>query len=47
MSRIASFALIGFLFALSACNTVSGMGEDLQSGGAAVSDTAEDAQREM
>lgn len=47
MSRIASFTLIGFLLALSACNTVSGMGEDLQTGGAAVTDTAKDTQRQM
>ncbi len=32
---------------LAACNTVSGAGEDIESGGRAISDTAEDVQREI
>jgi entericidin B len=33
--------------ALSACNTIAGMGEDVQAGGQAVERTAEDTQRRM
>jgi len=40
-------ALTGLLAALAACNTVSGMGEDLQSGGRAISDTAEDVEQDL
>lgn len=32
---------------LAACNTVSGVGEDIQSGGEALTDTAEDTQQEL
>lgn len=32
------------LLALSACNTIGGFGEDVQSGGQAIEETAEDAQ---
>jgi len=35
------------LAALAACNTVGGMGQDLQSGGAAITDTAEDTEAQM
>lgn len=37
-------ALFGLL---AACNTVGGFGEDLQSGGDAITDTAEDTQAEL
>lgn len=36
-----------FLAALTACNTVGGVGEDLQSGGEAITDTAEDTSAQM
>ena len=43
-----SFHLIALaplaLLALAACNTVEGFGEDVQSGGAAIENSAEDAQ---
>ena len=43
-----SFRLIALaplaLLALAACNTVEGFGQDVQSGGAAIEDAAEDAQ---
>lgn len=32
-----------FVLGLAACNTVSGVGQDLQSGGSAISNAAEDA----
>ncbi len=35
------------LFALSACNTFEGMGQDVQQGGEAITDTANEAQTEM
>lgn len=35
------------LFALSACNTFEGMGKDVQQGGAAITDTANDVQNKM
>lgn len=47
MSRIARLMLIGFTLALAACNTVSGMGADLKTGGQALSETADDAQTQM
>ena len=47
MSRIARLTLVGFTLALAACNTVSGVGADLKTGGQALSDTAEDAQTQM
>lgn len=37
----------GLLALLAACNTVSGVGQDLQEGGAAITDTANDAERQM
>lgn len=40
--RLAYLAPIALL-ALVGCNTVEGMGQDMQSGGQAVEDTAEDA----
>lgn len=47
MSRIVRPMTIGLFLALAACNTVSGMGQDIESGGAALTDTADDAQRQM
>lgn len=40
-------AAIVAVSALSACNTVRGVGKDVQAGGAAVEDTAHDVQKEM
>lgn len=36
-----------FAATITACNTVRGAGEDIESGGAAISNTAEEAQREI
>jgi predicted small secreted protein len=44
------FGFIGLVFmalVLSGCNTMAGMGEDVESAGGAVSDTAEDVEDEM
>jgi len=43
------FALTALLFmlALGGCNTVKGMGEDVEAAGGAMSDTAEDVKDEM
>ena len=42
-----SLILAGLLATLAACNTVGGMGEDLQTGGQAITGTAEDAEDQM
>ena len=44
------FGLTGLFFmalVLSGCNTVSGMGEDVEAAGGAMSDTAEDVEDDM
>ena len=44
------FGLTGLFFmalVLSGCNTVSGMGEDVEAAGGTMSDTAEDVEDEM
>lgn len=46
MRLIQTLAVLGLL-GLAACNTVEGFGRDVQSGGAAVTDTAQDAERSM
>lgn len=44
-STLYRIALIpAFLLALAACNTFEGLGQDVQSGGQAIEDTAEDVQ---
>lgn len=43
MSKLVMIAALAAGLALSACNTVSGAGKDVQSAGEAVTDTAEDA----
>jgi len=46
MTRAIILALAA-VAALSACNTVKGAGKDIQSGGAAITDEAQDAQKKM
>lgn len=42
------FVMSAFLaFSLSACNTMEGMGEDVEAAGGAMSDTAEDVEDEI
>lgn len=43
-SSIFRLVLIFSLFGLAACETVEGVGEDIQSGGQAISNAANDAQ---
>lgn len=40
-------AMFGVLGALSACNTVAGMGQDVKTGGEKVKDAAQDVQKKM
>jgi predicted small secreted protein len=43
MRKVFLMAIMAAGLAVSACNTVSGAGEDISSAGAAVTETAEDA----
>ena len=45
MRKIVLFAFLATSLAVSACNTVAGAGQDVESVGGAVADTAEDAKR--
>lgn len=46
--RLINGLMLGAVLAvLAACNTVGGMGQDLQSGGEAITDSAQDAERQM
>ncbi|QZP08160.1 entericidin A/B family lipoprotein [Caenibius sp. WL] len=42
MSKLVLSAALAASFLLAACNTIEGAGEDMQSAGEAVSDTAQD-----
>ena len=44
MTVLVRLIAVGLIAALAACNTVDGVGRDLQIGGQAVSDSAQDAQ---
>jgi len=45
MRKLVILAALAASLAVSACNTVSGAGQDVKSAGEAVSNTAEDAKR--
>jgi len=45
MRRVILLAILAASMAASACNTVAGAGKDVESAGAAVTDTAEDVRR--
>lgn len=45
MRKVFLMAVLAASMATAACNTVSGAGKDVQSAGAAVTDTAEDAKK--
>jgi entericidin B len=45
MRNLVLMAMFAVSLAVSACNTVKGAGEDVQSAGSAVSNTAEDAKK--
>lgn len=47
MRLLQALTFTSLLALLAACNTVSGMGEDLQTGGATITDTARDAEQGM
>jgi predicted small secreted protein len=48
MKKILSLLLLaGFLGSLAACNTIDGMGKDIERAGEATSDTAQDVKRKM
>ncbi|MBK1732305.1 entericidin A/B family lipoprotein [Thiococcus pfennigii] len=47
MNTVIALILVIALGGLSACNTIEGAGQDIQSGGRAVSDTARDVKDEM
>ncbi len=47
MRVIQGLIAAGLLALLAACNTVGGMGQDLQEGGEAISDTAQDTEQAM
>jgi entericidin B len=43
----AALIAMGLFAFLAACNTFQGLGQDVQQGGAAITDTAEDVEDEM
>ena len=47
MRKIISLLAVGLLVGLAGCNTVGGFGKDLQTGGQAVTNEAQEAQRSM
>lgn len=48
MTRLPYLLLVALVtLGVGACNTVRGAGEDIESGGAALSETAEDAERAL
>ena len=44
MKKVTVLLGLFYLFALTGCNTVEGMGKDIQRGGQEIQDTAKDAQ---
>ncbi|MGM0584916.1 MAG: entericidin A/B family lipoprotein [Pseudomonadota bacterium] len=46
-TALLKLAAVAILLAVAGCNTISGFGEDVQSGGRAVEDTADDVQDDM
>jgi predicted small secreted protein len=47
MRKIITLAGIGLIFALAGCNTMQGAGKDMESGGEAISNQAQETQRTM
>ena len=43
----ALFALAGLVFGLAGCNTIEGVGKDVQSGGKAIENAADKTQKKM
>ena len=44
---IVTLMMLGFVVMITGCNTVAGAGKDIERGGQAVQDTAEDVQKQM
>jgi predicted small secreted protein len=44
---IALLMIAGFTIAIGGCNTIGGFGQDVEEGGEAISDTAEDVEEDM
>jgi entericidin B len=44
---LAALMLMGMLGAIAGCNTIEGMGKDIERGGEATQETARDAKRNM
>lgn len=47
MRAIISFVTLGLFMALAGCNTMEGLGQDVEQGGDALSDQAQETQRTM
>jgi entericidin B len=48
MTRLTPAAILAFLLlSLAACNTIAGAGQDIEAGGQAITNTAEDVQEEL
>lgn len=47
MKIVARLTAVCLLAALAACNTVQGMGKDVQTGGAAITDSAKDVESSL
>jgi entericidin B len=43
----AALIILGFLGTIMGCNTIAGMGKDIERGGDAIEHTAKDAQKKM
>ena len=46
-TTLAALMLLGMLGTIAGCNTVEGMGKDIERGGEATQDAAKDVQRKM
>ncbi len=44
---LVTLMMLGFVVMITGCNTVSGMGKDIERGGQAVQDVSEDTQENM
>lgn len=47
MQRYITLAALALFGLLAACNTVEGLGQDIEAGGEAVTETADDVQQEI
>lgn len=47
MKRLLLLLLLPALLGLAGCNTIAGAGQDIETGGKSISDTAKDVQRDL